>query len=141
MTTMTDNPFQAVGIDHVVLRVTELDRSLDFYCRILGFELDRARDDIGLYHIRTGHSMIDLVPVDGELGRKGGAAPTSQGNNMDHFCLRIEPFVEDEILEHLREAGVAADAAVTRYGAEGDGPSIYIKDPDGNTVELKGPSV
>ena len=137
---MTDNPLQALGIDHVVLRVAELDRSLDFYCRILGFELDRARDELGLYHIRAGRSMIDLVPVEGQLGSKGGPAPGVDGNNMDHFCLRIEPFDEDIILKHLHDAGVPAEAAVMRYGAEGDGPSIYVADPDGNTVELKGPA-
>ena len=137
---MSDTPFQALGLDHVVLRVADLERSLDFYCRILGLELDRARDDLGLYHIWAGRCMIDLVPVDGQLGAKGGPAPGADGHNMDHFCVRIEPFDEAAITGYLRSEGIEVGASGVRYGAEGDGPSIYIGDPDGNTVELKGPS-
>ena len=136
---MSDTPFQALGLDHVVLRVADLERSLDFYCRILGLELDRARDDLGLYHIRAGRCMIDLVPVDGQLGGKGGPAPGAEGNNMDHFCVRIDPFDEAPITAYLRAEGLNVHGSGVRYGAEGDGPSVYISDPDGNTVELKGP--
>jgi catechol 2,3-dioxygenase-like lactoylglutathione lyase family enzyme len=136
---MSDTPFQALGLDHVVLRVADLERSLDFYCRILGLELDRARDDLGLYHIRAGRCMIDLVPVDGQLGGKGGPAPGAEGNNMDHFCVRIEPFDEAPITAYLSGEGINVHGSGVRYGAEGDGPSVYVSDPDGNTVELKGP--
>ena len=83
--------------------------------------------------------MIDLVPVDGKLGRAGGAAPGSEGRNLDHLCLRIEPFDEAAIRRHLEAHGVAAGPVESRYGAEGEGPSIYLQDPEGNTVELKGP--
>ncbi|HEX7438798.1 MAG TPA: VOC family protein, partial [Caldimonas sp.] len=87
---------------------------------------------------RAGRSLLDLVPVTGPLGRAGGAPPGPEGRNLDHFCFRVEPFDEVAIRSHLQAAGVEAGATVSRYGAEGEGPSIYILDPEGNTVELKG---
>ena len=126
-------------IDHLVLRVRDLDAMLAFYVGVLGCTMERRQDGIGLVQLRAGRSLLDLVPVDGPLGRAGGAAPGREGRNLDHFCFRVEPFDETAIRDRLREAGVAAGDTVMRYGAEGEGPSIYIDDPEGNTVELKGP--
>ncbi|MGE5104011.1 MAG: VOC family protein [Betaproteobacteria bacterium] len=126
-------------IDHVVLRVVDVDAMLGFYCGVLGCTLDRRRDDLGLVQLRAGRAMIDLVVVDGKLGRMGGRAPDVEGRNLDHLCLRLERFNEAALRAELREAGIAAGETATRYGAEGDGPSIYVTDPEGNTVELKGP--
>jgi len=126
-------------IDHLVLRVVDLEAMIAFYTRVLGCTVEVRRDDLGLYQLRAGRSMIDLVPVAGKLGRAGGAAPAREGRNLDHFCLRVEPFDEQAIRAHLQSLGVAAGEAATRIGAEGAGPSIYIADPEGNTVELKGP--
>ncbi|NVD72502.1 VOC family protein [Duganella sp. BJB1802] len=125
-------------IDHLVLRVVELARMLDFYCGALGCTVERRQDEIGLVQLRAGSSLIDLVPVDGKLGRMGGAAPGAEGRNMDHFCLRVEPFDEAAIRAHLLAHGVTAGQVESRYGAEGEGPSIYLTDPEGNVVELKG---
>ena len=126
-------------IDHLVLRVVDLDRMLAFYTGVLGCTLERRQDAIGLVQLRAGRSLVDLVPVDGELGRAGGAAPGAEGRNVDHFCFRVEPFDEAEIRRDLAAAGVTAGPTQLRFGAEGEGPSIYIADPEGNTVELKGP--
>ena len=126
-------------LDHLVLRVADLQRMLDFYTRALGCSLERRQDDIGLVQLRAGRSLIDLVPVDGQLGRAGGAAPGREGRNLDHFCVRVEPFDEAAIRAHLAACGIDAGPLETRYGAEGSGPSIYLADPEGNTVELKGP--
>jgi catechol 2,3-dioxygenase-like lactoylglutathione lyase family enzyme len=126
-------------IDHLVLRVTDLERMLRFYGEVLGCSVERRLDDIGLVQLRAGASLIDLVPIDSPLGRTGGGAPQPQGRNLDHFCLRVEPFDEPEIRRHLLAHGVDAGPTETRYGAEGNGPSIYLSDPEGNTVELKGP--
>jgi glyoxylase I family protein len=126
-------------IDHVVLRVVDLDASIRFYTGVLGCSIERRRDELGLTQLRAGRSLIDLVRVDGPLGRAGGAAPGSEGRNVDHFCVRVEPFDQAQILRDLAAAGVRVGDIGTRFGAEGDGPSIYIFDPDGNTVELKGP--
>ena len=126
-------------IDHLVLRVRDLERMLQFYCVALGCEVERRRDDIGLVQLRAGRSIIDLVPVDGELGRAGGAAPGVQGRNLDHFCLRVEPFDEPTIRYELETRGIDVGPLCIRYGAEGEGPSLYVADPEGNIVELKGP--
>jgi len=89
--------------------------------------------------LRAGRSLLDLVPVDGPLGRAGGAAPGREGRNLDHFCFRVEPFDEHAIRAQLQRDGVEAGPVEPRYGAEGEGPSIYVADPEGNVVELKGP--
>lgn len=126
-------------IDHVVLRVVDLDRMLGFYCGVLGCTLERREDGIGLIQLRAGRSLIDLVPVDGELGRRGGAAPGAEGHNMDHVCLRVDPFDATAIRAHLSAHGFTPGPVTRRFGAEGPGPSIYVPDPEGNVVELKGP--
>jgi glyoxylase I family protein len=126
-------------IDHLVLRVVDLERMLGFYCGALGCTVERRRDDIGLVQLRAGRSIVDLVPVDGKLGQAGGAAPGSEARNLDHFCLRVEPFDEATIRGHLAAQGIQAGPLELRYGAEGEGPSIYVTDPEGNVVELKGP--
>jgi len=95
--------------------------------------------DYGLVQLRAGAALIDLVTIDGPLGRAGGAAPGATGRNVDHFCLRIEPFDVAALRAHLVRHGVAVEEVATRYGADGYGPSIYLRDPEGNTVELKGP--
>jgi glyoxylase I family protein len=126
-------------IDHIVLRVVDLDATIRFYCDVLGCEVERRLDDEGLVQLRAGRSLIDLVPVESKLGRAGGAAAGREGRNVDHFCLRVEFFDEAQIRRHLAAAGISAGKVESRYGAEGDGPSIYINDPEGNTIELKGP--
>ena len=131
--------FTVQGIDHVVLRVVDVEGVIRFYKDVLGCAVERRKDDLGLIQLRAGRSLIDLVDVNGELGQKGGAAPGAEARNMDHFCLRIDPFDEAQIRANLRAHGVEAGEQATRYGAEGDGPSLYIQDPEGNTVELKGP--
>lgn len=136
------SPFEVRRIDHVVLRVRKLASSISFYSNVLGLTVDRERPELGLVHLRAGSSLIDLVSIDGPLGRKGGAAPATEGLNLDHLCLRIEPFDETALRAHLVEHGVnLPEASVQRYGAEGEGLSIYIQDPDGNTIELRGPPV
>ena len=126
-------------IDHLVLRVADLEAMLAFYTGVLGCSVERRDDAIGLVQLRAGRSLIDLVPVGSRLGRAGGAAPGREGRNLDHFCLRVDPFDEAAIRRDLAAAGVAAGPTERRFGAEGAGPSIYLTDPEGNTVELKGP--
>lgn len=131
--------FRLLGIDHVVLRVVDLDRMLHFYCEVLGCTLEKRQDDIGLVQLRAGASLVDLVPIDGKLGGAGGAPPGPQGRNLDHFCLRVEPFEPAAIGRRLASHGHAAGPVARRYGADGHGPSVYVTDPEGNVVELKGP--
>lgn len=127
-------------IDHVVLRVRDIDAMRRFYCDALGAVHVAWRPEFGMSHLKAGASMIDLVTVDGPLGKAGGAAPGKEGRNMDHLCLRVEPFDQEAIVAHLARHGVAVGEIRRRYGAEGNGISIYVTDPEGNMVELKGPS-
>jgi glyoxylase I family protein len=131
--------FRLVAIDHLVLRVVDVPRMLDFYRDVLGCTVERRRDDIGLIQLRAGDALIDFVSVTGKLGESGGAAPGKEGRNLDHFCLRVEPFDAPAIREHLARNGYAMGPVEQRYGAHGDGPSVYVTDPEGNVVELKGP--
>jgi len=132
-------PFRPLALDHVVLRVGDLARARGFYCDVLGCSFEKWQEPFGLLQLRAGASLIDLVTLDGPLGRAGGAAPGREGRNLDHFCLRIAPFDAAALKAHLAAHGIEAGEVVQRYGAEGSGPSLYITDPDGNVVELKGP--
>jgi catechol 2,3-dioxygenase-like lactoylglutathione lyase family enzyme len=130
--------FTIKQLDHIVLRVTAVDSMVRFYTEVLGCSVERVQEEIGLVQLRAGASLIDLVPVDGKLGRMGGAAPGKEGRNVDHVCFRVRPWDEAAILDHLSRHGLTGEV-VSRYGADGDGPSIYIEDPEGNMLELKGP--
>ncbi len=132
-------PFALIALDHVVLRVRDIEASLRFYRDVLGCTIDKVQEQFGLWQLRAGASLIDLVPLDGPLGRMGGAGPAREGRNVDHFAIQIAPFDDEAIRAHLAAHGVTITDAGRRYGAQGSGPSIYILDPDGNTVELKGP--
>jgi catechol 2,3-dioxygenase-like lactoylglutathione lyase family enzyme len=133
---MADPPFAVRGIDHIVLRVHDLERALGFYRDVLGCRIEREQPELGLTQLRAGHSLIDLVSLEGVLGR---ALPArSAGPNVDHFCLTLAPFEEARLAAWLRTHGVSCGEAAARYGAEGEGPSLYVEDPDGNRVELKG---
>ena len=136
---MRTPPFSVLRIDHIVLRVKDIERAITFYRDVLGCAIEKRRDDLGLVHLRAGASLIDLVTPDGPLGKQGGALAGVEGRNVDHICLRIEPFDEAAIRALMAAHGVAVHGEVqNNFGAEGNGPSIYIADPDGNTVELKG---
>jgi len=126
------------AIDHVVFRVVDLEKVASFYIEVLGARWEKKQEEIGLYQLRVGSALVDLVPVDGRLGRMGGAAPGKEARNVDHVCFRVLPWDGEAILGQLRELGIAGEI-VSRYGAEGDGPSIYLADPEGNNLELKGP--
>ena len=130
--------FSIRDIDHVVLRVSDLERMIDFYCTVLGCSVEWRRPDLGLVHLRAGNAMIDLVPVDGELGRRGGAPPGKEGRNVDHVCLRVQPFDVEAIVKHLQTRGARTGEIRPRFGAQGEGVSIYVYDPEDNLVELKG---
>jgi catechol 2,3-dioxygenase-like lactoylglutathione lyase family enzyme len=126
-------------LDHLVLRVVDVERSLRFYCDVLGCTEERRIEPLGLIQLRAGASLIDLVDVRAPLGQAGGAAPGEQGRNVDHFAVELESFDGTAIAAQLAFHGIEAGKVAERYGARGNGPSLYIRDPDGNVVELKGP--
>ena len=133
------HPIAIQGIDHIVLRVHDKERVGAFYTEVLGGVLEWDRPELGMAHVRVGSGLIDLVTLDGPLGRIGGAGPGAEGRNLDHVCLRVSPFDEVAIRRHLAAHGVEVVDAGERYGADGYGMSLYVRDPEGNTVELKGP--
>ncbi len=133
-------PFAVQRLDHVVIRARDCARMVRFYEDALGCAVDRRQEKFGLIQLRAGASQIDLVDVEGAIGREGGAPPGDEGRNMDHFCLRIDPFDETAIRAHLAAFDAEPGPVEQRYGAEGTGPSIYLSDPEGNRIELKGPT-
>ena len=127
------------GLDHVVLRVADIERSKAFYRDVLGCPEEKWQPEFGLLQMRAGTALIDMVDINGKLGRQGGALAGKEGRNVDHFCVQLASFDEAALRAHLSAHGVAAGEVVQRYGAEGYGRSMYITDPDGNQVELKAP--
>jgi glyoxylase I family protein len=124
-------PFEVLRLDHVVLAVSDLQRAENFYTQLLGVQVERRLEKPKLVQLRVGESLLDLVP--------GNPHPTQP--NMAHYCFRIDPFDPVAITAHLSRLGVAVATSGERYGADGHGPSIYLRDPDGNELELKGPPV
>ena len=132
------HPINIRSIDHVVIRVIDLEAMVNFYCDVLGCRLERGPGKAKLAQVRAGNSLIDLVDAKSALGRQSGGAPDHEAPNMDHVCLQVQPWNAEAIHSHLTRHGVEVGEVVTRYGALGSGPSLYIRDPEGNTVELKG---
>ena len=129
---------EILQIDHIVLRTDKLEQMLRFYCDVLGCKVERETSpEFGLIQLRAGNALIDLVSTDGKLGKLGGGPPTSTENNVDHFCLQLKTISEQEITHHLKLHNIDTNEFADRYGAQGMGRSIYIKDPQGNTVELR----
>jgi catechol 2,3-dioxygenase-like lactoylglutathione lyase family enzyme len=131
--------FQKAWLDHVVLRVKNVNQVSKFYQDVLDASVERELD-IGLRQLRVGSLLIDLIALDSELGRKGGLAPTG-GKNLDHFCIRVEPFDRKAIKKRLDKFGVVCSDVRELYGADGYGPSVYFHDPEGNMIEIKGSPV
>ncbi|MGF6722815.1 glyoxylase I family protein [Paraburkholderia sp. GAS41] len=125
-------------IDHVVIRVVDLEAITRFYCDVLGCSVEKEQRDLGLIQLRAGRSLIDLLKVGAKIDRPDSGVPGT-GRNMDHLCLRVEGFDGEALTAHLQERGVRMGELGIRYGADGFGPSLYLFDPEGNMVELKGP--
>jgi glyoxylase I family protein len=138
---------QILGLDHLVLRVHDMARMVRFYTEVLGCEVERRLESTGLVQLRAGQSLIDLLPrvapgsdaAEVHAANEATGGDAGAGRNLDHFCLRVEPFDQSALTAHLINHGIMPGEPRTRYGADGYGPSIYISDPEGNVVELKGP--
>lgn len=125
-----DVPLKIREIDHVVLRCRDQARMIDFYTRLLGLIEERRIEQIGLIQLRAGASLIDLVPATDPR--------VESGCNVDHFCLGVEIADVNEAVGYLRANAIEIiGEPATRYGARGMGLSIYVRDPEGNVVELK----
>ena len=130
--------FEVARIDHVVLRTSKINEMLNFYCEVLGCKVEReSSPEFGITQLRAGDALIDLVRVDSKIGKLGGGPPSKTENNMDHFCLQLKMISEKEIRNHLESNNIDVGEFSDRYGAQGTGRSVYINDPEGNTVELR----
>lgn len=132
------NPINITHIDHLVIRVNDLENMIAFYRDVLGCKLERGPGEGGLAQLRAGHSLVDLVDANGPLGQQGDDMPNHAAPNMDHVCFQLQPWGADAIKAHLEQHGIETGKVAPRYGATGIGPSMYLRDPEGNTVELKG---
>jgi catechol 2,3-dioxygenase-like lactoylglutathione lyase family enzyme len=146
-------PFTFLALDHVVLRVRDAQKLLNFYVGVLGAEpIAVGRFDGALSHLRLGSSMLDLHAYDSPAGRAmhGGGAGLPEGaplpprsaeaGTLDHFAVRVEAFDPDELRSYLLSKGHPVISEGERFGALGTGFSMYLRDPENNTVELKGPA-
>jgi catechol 2,3-dioxygenase-like lactoylglutathione lyase family enzyme len=129
-------PFELDGLDHVVLLVRDMDRARRFYCDVVGCTVDRELPQYGMAQLRAGRSLIDLVDVSSEEGA-WGRPPVEGGRNMDHVCIATGGFEPEQMRAHLAEHGVEIVEEGVRYGATGNGYSVYFNDPFGNQIELK----
>jgi catechol 2,3-dioxygenase-like lactoylglutathione lyase family enzyme len=132
-------PFALEGIDHVVLLVDDIERARAFYCGVIGCSVDRALPEYGMLQLRAGAALIDLVDIASNEGA-WARPPAAGGRNMDHVCLATGAWDEAAMRVHLAAHDVEIVEEGLRYGARGEGLSFYVRDPAGNTVELKGPS-
>jgi glyoxylase I family protein len=131
-------PFELEELDHVVLLVRDMDRARNFYRDVLGCSVDRELPQYGMLQLRAGKSLIDLVDISVEEGA-WGRPQVDGGRNMDHLCLATRGFHAEEMRSHLAAHGVEIVEEGVRYGATGDGYSVYFNDPFGNQIELKSP--
>jgi catechol 2,3-dioxygenase-like lactoylglutathione lyase family enzyme len=133
-----------VEMDHIVLNVRDIDRSLQFYIDVLGLEGERVGEfkdgTVGFPSVRINKdTIIDLFPVPA-----GGSLQVPASNdgklegNLNHFCMVVEKSNFDAALEALKTHGIAIrEGPVSRWGARGRATSIYFLDPDGNEIEIR----
>lgn len=138
---MSKIPFALAALDHVVLRVPDMNKALGFYADVLGARVERRLDQFGMVQLRAGESIIDLVDIAAAwLQAEGARTFLPEARNVDHVCIRVDPFDEAAIERHLTLRGIEIIERGQRYGAQGNGPSVYVRDPFGTVVELKGPA-
>lgn len=131
-------PFALAGIDHVVLLVSDLGSATRFYTDVIGCAVDNDLPQYGMRQLRAGAALIDLVDISAPQG--GWAKPeVAGGRNVDHVALGLEPADPEAVRRHLAEHGVEIIEEGDRVGALGDTLSFYIRDPDGNQIELSFP--
>jgi catechol 2,3-dioxygenase-like lactoylglutathione lyase family enzyme len=129
-------PFELTGLDHVVLLVGDMGVAKRFYCEVVGCAVDRELPEYGMLQLRVGASLIDLVDIGSEKGA-WARPPVEGGRNMDHVCIATAGFDPAQVHAHLAGHGVEIVEEGVRYGATGDGYSVYFNDPFGNQIELK----
>jgi catechol 2,3-dioxygenase-like lactoylglutathione lyase family enzyme len=131
-------PFPLTGIDHVVLLVGDMERATAFYRDVIGCPVDNDLQQFGMRQLRAGAALIDLVDISSDQG--AWAKPeVAGGRNVDHVALGLGPADAEAVRRHLASHNVEIIEEGERTGALGDTLSFYIRDPDGNQIELSFP--
>ena len=132
------SPIPLKGLDHVVLLVGDMQRATAFYTEVIGCSIDNDLPQHGMRQLRAGASLIDLVDISTEEG-KWARPDIAGGRNVDHIALGLGPVDPETVRAHLAAHHVEIEEEGDRIGAEGDTLSFYIRDPDGNSIELSFP--
>ena len=132
------NPIQPIGVDHLVFLVADMARALAFYEDVLNCRPGFSYPDLGMEQVWFGNALIVLWDT-GHPGAAGAVPPVSGGRNVDHVCLACGPFDHQTLRAHLAASGVEIEREAMHGGARGMGASFYVRDPDGNKIEIKGP--
>ena len=114
--------------DHLVLNVQDMERALEFYCGLLGLEPVRVDE------WRAGKAPFPSVRITPTTIIDFVSRPRGE-SNVDHICLVVDPLDWQQVIDS--GTFTVLEGPVDRYGARGDAQSIYVQDPDGNTVELR----
>ena len=128
---------EVVGIDHIVLRTKRLPELLEFYCDKLGLKVERHLKKFGLYQLRAGFALLDILDRTVADAEEEATDSTKRDPQYDHFCLAVAELNAQELVEWLDAEEIPHGKVERRYGATGEGTSIYAEDPDGRRVELK----
>ena len=120
--------FNITGIDHIVLKTSHLANMLHFYVDILGCQVEKVQEASHLTQLRAGNCLIDIIEDNHYVATT---------HNLDHYCLRITPFNYDALFTYFKDNQVEVSSYAQRYGAEGNGYSFLVYDPEGNKIELK----
>lgn len=136
---MSKPPFTLTGFDHVVYLVDDMPRALQFYQEVLGCVPGYSYPALGMEQLWCGSCLIVLWDTT-HPGAASAIPPVAGGRNVDHLCIATSPFAPQALRDHLTAHGVAIEREATHGGARGMGHSVYILDPFGNKLELKGPA-
>src|SRR5438477_3379593 len=136
MASTTSTSVRIIAMDHIVLNVGDVERSLAFYCDVLGLQPERVEEfragKVGFPSVRINEgTLIDLSAGARE-------APAEVGRNLNHFCMVAEKTDLEALIEMLKSNNVEVlRGPVSRWGARGQAMSVYVLDPDGNEIEIR----
>ena len=131
-------PFALEGIDHILLLVKGMQPTVRFYTKVLGCTIEGRLPQYGMLQLRAGSALIDLVDI--ADSRAAWAVPqVAGGRNLDHLCLALGAHDEEKLRRHLARHRVEIVEEGMHAGSRGESLSLYVRDPSGNVIELKGP--
>ena len=128
-------------LDHIVLNVGDIDRSVKFYTEVLNLKPERLEEfregKVGFPSVRiNADTIIDLFPRRGVPTASNGTGQTT--GNLNHFCMVVGKEDFSGVVDYLKENGIEIlRGPVSRWGARGRATSVYFLDPDSNEIEIR----